>query len=112
MTRYKEVYEMMITQNKKEFDEFQILHDKYALDPVNMQEEYNEGGRKIQDIIRKYEDILCGHSEKSGYGSYTGSLAEKFHDEIRKHFPKIDHIGIKYTKKPVQKEFEIKKINL
>jgi hypothetical protein len=112
MTRYKEVYEMMVTQNKAEFDKFQILHDEYALNPEAMQEEYNNKGKKIQEIIRKYEDILCGHSEKSGYGSYTGSLAEKFHEEILKHYPKIDHIGIKMTKRPVQAPFEIKKINL
>lgn len=112
MTRFKEVFNMMIEQNKEEFDKYQILHDRYALDPQNLQEEYNQKGKKIQEIIRKYEDILCGHSEKSGYGSYSGALAEKFHEEIRKHYPKIDHIGIKMTTRPTQGTFEIKKINL
>lgn len=102
----------MIEQNKAAFDEFQKLHDEYALNPEANQEIYNEEGKKIQEIIRKYEDILCGHSEKSGYGNYTASLAEKFHDEVRKHFPKIDYIGIKITRKAVAPSFEIKKINL
>lgn len=108
--RFKEVYQQMLDNNKKEFEEFRKLHDEYALNPDAMQDRFNQEGKKIQEVIRKYEDILCGHSERSGFSSYTASLAEKFNDEIRKHFPKIDYIGVKIVKKAAS--FEIRKINL
>lgn len=108
MTRFKEVFETMLEKNKGAFAEFQKLHDEYALNPGGLQEKYNTEGKKIQEIIRHYEDILCGHSERSGYASYSGGLAEKFQNEVRKKFPQIDHIGIKIT----NSGFNLKKINL
>ena len=93
-TKYEEYYQLMLENNKKEFDEFRIIHDQYALDPDKNQEEYNKIGEGIQRIIRQWEDKLCGHSEGSGYGNYSGGLAEKFWNRIRKDFPEIDSIGI------------------
>lgn len=110
--RYKEVYQQMIDNNKKDFQEFEKLHDEYALNPDNLQDQFNKEGKKIQEIIRKYEDILCGHSERSGYASYSGNLAEKFQNEVRKHFPKIDYIGVKITQNSPSTNFNIRKINL
>jgi len=112
MTRFKEVFNQMVEHNKAEFDAFRKLHDEYALNPDGLQEKYNEQGKKIQELVRKYEDILCGHSERSGYGSYSGNLAEKFQNEVRRNFPKIDYIGIKFTKSPSVPEFTLKKITL
>lgn len=84
----------MMNLNKEAFDEFRIIHDEYALNPEKFQEEYNKAGSKIQVIIRKFEDMLCARSEGNGYGKYTSSLAEKFQNEVRREFPKIDSIGI------------------
>lgn len=105
MTKYKQAVNEMIEQNKSVFDEFQKLHDEYALNPDNLQEKYNEEGKIVMDLVRKYEDRLCGNTEKSGYGNYSGNLAEKFQQEVRRRFPKIDYIGIK-----VKPPFELKKI--
>lgn len=81
--------------HKEEFDAFRIIHNEYAMNPEKFQEEYNKAGSKIQVIIRKFEDMLCSRSEGNGYGKYTSSLAEKFQNEVRREFPKIDSIGIK-----------------
>ncbi len=95
MTKYKKMVNEMLEKEKSLFDEFRAVHNKYALKPKENQEEFNRVGQKVQPIIRKYENILCGKSESTGYGAYTGSLAQKFQDEIRKVFPKIDFIGVK-----------------
>jgi hypothetical protein len=95
MIKYKDVFNMMLEQNKEEFDQFKKLHDEFAANPDLMQEKYNSEGKKIMTIVKHYEDILCGHSEGSGYGSFSGNLAEKFQNEVRKKFPKFDHIGVK-----------------
>lgn len=94
MTKYKEYYEMMMKNHQNEFDKFREIHDKYVLDPKGTESEFNMVGRKIQDIIRDYEDKLCGHSESGQYGKFSSSLADKFWDLIRKEFVKIDYIGV------------------
>lgn len=99
----------MIEQNKKAFDRFKALHDKYALDQEVYQDEFNQEGEKILAITREWENKLCMQSEKAGYGNYTTGLSEKFQAEIRHHFPMIDHIGIIVKK---DRPFALKKINL
>jgi hypothetical protein len=106
MTKYKEYYEKMISENKDVFDTFTKSHFEYSIDQNKNQEEFNSIGEIILNIIHEYEDRLCKHSENAGFSSYTGNLAEKFQEEIKSHFPLIDHIGI------VVNKFSIKKIKL
>ena len=108
MTKYKEYIQRMIETNKAAFDNFRRIHDEYCLsaNQEGLQDKYNEEGVKIMEIIEEWEQRLCSHSEKAGYGSYSGSLAEKFHEEIKKTFPMIDKVGL------IIEKFEIKKINL
>ncbi len=98
----------MLDENKEAFDKFRALHDKYSLDQDNMQSEFNAKGKDILNIIRDYENRLCKNSEKT-YSMFTGNLAEKFWEEIRKVFPMIDYIGIIAKKEP---SFTLKKIKL
>lgn len=116
MPRYKEYVKLMIDENKETFAAFKVLHDKYALDPRAHQKEYNEGGSKIQDIIRDYDDRLCRNTERGVYNKFSGGLSEKFHAELKKVFPMIEHIGlIPQEPESPQKEtlnFSIKKIQL
>lgn len=97
MTKYKEMVQEMLEKEKALFDEFRQVHNKYALNPKENEAKFNTVGRKVQPIIRKYENILCGKSENTGYGAYSSNLAQKFQDEIRKVFPKIDFIGVKIS---------------
>jgi hypothetical protein len=114
MTKYKEYFDKMVSENKDAFDNFTRAHFEYSIgndkqslaSDAKNQEKFNEEGEKIIKIIHEYEDRLCKHSEGAGFGKYTSNLAEKFQDEIRSHFPLIDHIGIVVTK------FSLKKIKL
>lgn len=111
MTKYKEYYQLMLTNNKELFDEFRQVHDEFALqtDPSQrLRARFNKVGEKVQAVIRTWEDKLCGRSEANGYGSYSGGLAGKFQEEIRKTFPQIDSVGI-IAKTPDL--FNLKKIN-
>jgi hypothetical protein len=95
MVKYRQVFEDMLNQNKALFDSFREVHDQFATDPENCREKFNEIGRDVQDVIRRYEDRLCSHSESAGFGKFTNNLADKFHAEIKTVFPKIDSIGMK-----------------
>ncbi len=93
-TKFKEVFQEMVTKYEKEFDEFQILHDKYEQDPKKWQSEFNSEGGKIMDIVREYEDRLCGKMENTKNSTYSANLAEKFRGEIKRYLPKLDMIGV------------------
>lgn len=88
----------MLEENKELFDSFKRIHDNYALNPQAWQEKFNHEGRKILEVIRVYERKLCSHSEKGIYAKFSGNLAEKFKEETRLHFPKIDFVGIKIVR--------------
>ena len=88
----------MVSENKKAFDEFKTLHANYGIDEEKYQAEFNKKGQKILRIVHEWENKLCSQSEKAGFESYTGNLAEKFQAEVRSHFPLIDHVGIIATK--------------
>lgn len=106
MTKYKEYFDRMVSENKEAFDRFTQKHFEYSTDQNKYQEEFNKEGESILVIIKEWEDKLCSQSEKAGFASYTGNLAEKFQDEVKSHFPLIDHIGI------VVNKFSLKKIKL
>lgn len=109
---------MMVSANKELFDEFKAIHDRYGMEEDKLQSEFNRVGTKVQVILKQWEDKLCGRSEGSGYASYSGGLAQKFQDEVRRHFPMVDNIGIireTVEVAPAVVEvplFNLKKINL
>jgi hypothetical protein len=114
MTKYREYYEKMISENKDLFDEFTQSHFEYSIDQDKNQENFNKIGGKVLNIIHEYENRLCKTSEGAGFGSYTTNLAEKFQAEIKSHFPLVDHIGIIVSrpKAKTPEGFSLKKIKL
>ena len=86
-TKYKEYVDRMLKFHKDEFEEFQKIHDEYALNEDALQNKFNKAGNKITPIIREWENRLCSQSDKAGYGGFTSKLAEKFQSEIKKKFP-------------------------
>lgn len=104
MTKYKEYFGKMVKVNRELFDGFAKLHADYGMDNDRHQEEFNKEGEKVLKVICEWENRLCSHSEKAGFSNYTGNLAEKFQQEVKGHFPLIDHIGI------VVKKFTLKKL--
>lgn len=106
MSKYRDYYEKMATENRAAFDKFTQAHFEYSTDQDKFQDKFNKEGEEILKIIKEWEDKLCSQSEKAGFGNYTGNLAEKFQEEVRSHFPLIDRVGI------VVNKFSLKKIKL
>lgn len=95
MTKSQTVFNEMLSQNKELFTEFKKIHDQYAQDPARFRLDYNRVGEKVMEVIRRYESRLCGKAENSGFGKFTGSLAEKFWAIIKKDYPLIDEVGLR-----------------
>ena len=93
MTKYQKYFEEMLSQNKELFTEFKEIHDKYATEPDVWREIFNQQGQEVLDVIRRYENRLCGHSESSGYSKFTTNLADKFQEKVMELFPKINAVG-------------------
>ena len=94
MRAYQETFQKMVEQNKEIFDNFKAVHDAYVLSPEVNKAKFNELGREITDIIRDYERRLCAQMGKGQFSKFTQNLSEKFWNEVRKVYPKIDFIGI------------------
>ena len=112
MTKYKQYFNEMIEQNQEVFNAFRDIHDKYVLNENVNQEEFNKIGKEIVDIVQKYENKLCAHSEGGVYGKYSIALADKFRDEVRKVFPKFDFIGVSFSSPDDDFKRGMKKISL
>jgi hypothetical protein len=93
MTQYQKFVQLMLTENKEIFDNFKGVHDAYVLNPSLNQDRFNAIGKEIVDIIREYERKLCGNMNSGAYGAFSQNLSQKFWDEIRKIFKKIDFVG-------------------
>lgn len=85
----------MVGQNKSLFNSFKKTHDLYVENPKKFKSQFNDEGDEVLIIIRRYENLLCRHSENGGFGKFSGGLVEKFWKEIRILLPKIDEVGIK-----------------
>ncbi len=93
--KYKEYISQMNTQYKELLEEFKDIHDQYVEQPEKWQEEFNTKGAKIMEIMRDFELRLCANSEGGRYGKYASNLADKYWNELRKTYPKIDFVGTK-----------------
>jgi hypothetical protein len=95
MQKYQTVFARMIGENKDLFDNFTLVHDAFVLNPDMNKDRFNALGSEVLDVIREYERILCGKTESGQYGKFSSGLSQKFWDEIRKIYRKIDFVGIK-----------------
>lgn len=85
----------MVEENKDLFDNFKQVHEAFILAPEPNKTRFNELGSEVLDIIRHYERVLCGKTESGQFGKFSSGLAQKFWDEIRRVYSKIDFVGIK-----------------
>ena len=93
MPKYQQYFQEMVEYNKEVFDEFKAIHDEYLQDPKIYHDLFNDKGEKILRIIRRYENMLCGKAENSGYSKFSTGLSDKFWGLIRNYLPKIDDVG-------------------
>ena len=94
MQKYQTVFARMIEENKELFDNFTQVHEAYILNPDANRARFNTLGREVMDVIRNYERILCGKTESGQYGKFSSNLSQRFWDEIRKVYRKIDFVGV------------------
>jgi len=106
MTKYKQYFQKMLTDNEELFEQFKKLHAEYESSPDELQERFNKEGEKVLEIVREYENRLCTNTERGMYNRFSSGLAEKFQNEVRKHFPMVDRIGL------IVEKFTINKIKL
>jgi hypothetical protein len=97
MTQYKKIFMEMIQKHEAEFAHFKDIHDLYATDPKKYKEQFDAEGEKIWEIIRNYEDILCSKTERGTYAKFSNNLSEKFREQVKAFFPKIDYVGVKIS---------------
>jgi len=93
-SKHQQYFQDMIENNQELFDTFKRIHDLYDKDPEKYQEEFNDVGEDVLNIVRKYENMLCSHSEGGKYGKFSSKLSDKFRDAVKGKFPKIDFVGI------------------
>ena len=93
MRQYQKYFQQMVEENKELFDTFRGIHDAYVLNPELNQAKFNDIGREVVDVIREYERKLCGNMNSGAYGAFSQNLSQKFWDEIRKVYRKIDFVG-------------------
>lgn len=94
MTKTQQVFQDMMDYNQELFDNFRKIHSEYEKNGQKNQYIFNEEGEKVLQVIRKYENILCSHSESGKYSKFSTKLSDTFWQMIRKQFPKIDCIGL------------------
>jgi DnaJ-domain-containing protein 1 len=94
MRAFQESFQIMMSEQKDLFDQFQLVHDAYVLNPEANKARFNELGREVTDVIREYDRKLCAQMGKGQYSKFTQNLSEKFWGEVRKVFPKIDFVGV------------------
>lgn len=97
MTKYKQYFQEMQEANQEAFEEFRKIHDLFAADRVRYQNDFNLQGQKIMEIIQDWEKRLCSRMEGGKNSVYSANLSEKFRNEVRSEFPKIDLIGVRLT---------------
>lgn len=97
MTRYKQAYQEMYSQNKELFDNFKKVHDGYTKDQEFFQFRFNKIGRRVLEAVHEHENKLCGKTERGVYNKFSGNLSEKFRQEVKKAFPKIDFVGVRVS---------------
>ena len=97
MTKFKKYFTDMVSENQDLFDDFKKGHDSFAADRMRYQEEFNTKGEIIMEIIQEWEKRLCSRMEGGKNSVYSTNLSEKFREEVKKIFPKIDLVGVKLS---------------
>lgn len=95
MTKHQQYFQDMVESHKELFDKFGKIHSKYNAQPKQFQDEFNEKGQEVLQIIRRYENMLCSQSEGGKYGKFSANLSDKFWAVIRGAYPKIDFVGVR-----------------
>ena len=95
MTKYRQYYLQMTEENAALFDQFQPIHDGYKQDRRAWSSQFHEVGGQVVEIMRDWEQRLCGSMERGKNAQYSARVAERFWAEIKKRFSHIELVGVK-----------------
>lgn len=93
--KYRQLFLEMIEENRDLFLDFKEIHDKYVEDEKTYQDEFNEKGAQVVEIVREYERRLTSQQDKGQYSKFSSGLADRFWDQVRGFLPRIDFVGVK-----------------
>ncbi|MFH2118393.1 MAG: hypothetical protein ABII10_01505 [Candidatus Paceibacterota bacterium] len=92
--KYKQYLQLMTEQNKDLFAEFAKVHEQYGADPKKHEQEFNNLGSQVTEVVRDWDRRLCSAMGRGQFSQYSQNLSEKFWGEVRKLFPLIDQVGV------------------
>lgn len=93
-SKHQQYFQDMIENNQELFKDFERIHKLFEQDEKKYKKEFDQVGEDVRTIIRKYENMLCSHSESGKYGKFSSKLSDKFWEAVRGKFPKIDFVGV------------------
>lgn len=93
--KYQKYFQLMVEKNKKLFDDFQVVHNGFALNPEKWEDRFHTNGREVLDVIRDWERRLCSGMERGNNAVYSNKLAEKFWGLVKEKLPLIEKVGLK-----------------
>lgn len=95
--KYKRYYTLMTDQNEKLFDEFEKLNTEFEINSKSRitATKFHKVGLEVLDVVRFWERKLCSGMERGNNSVYSDKLADKFWQEVRSRFSKIDMVGVK-----------------
>ncbi len=88
--KYKRMFEDMLQTNRQLFSDYNELLKKYDLDKSKYAQELLDMQRKVLRAIKHTENGLCARTENTGRANYSTALADKFWDEVRVVFPRVE----------------------
>jgi hypothetical protein len=83
--KYQQAFSEMWADNAPLFEKFA----KMTMDDP----QFHVVGKEVLHLVEDAERRLCGKMEGGGYGSYSGKLADKFRETVRKSLKYIDFVG-------------------
>ncbi|NCO12127.1 MAG: hypothetical protein COZ34_05270 [Candidatus Pacebacteria bacterium CG_4_10_14_3_um_filter_34_15] len=97
ITKYKKYYTLMTEQNKKLFDDFEIINNDFEMNSSSRLNttKFHKVGLEVVDVVRFWERKLCSGMERGNNSVYSDKLADKFWTEVRSRFSQIDMVGVK-----------------
>lgn len=88
-TRYQQAFNEMWVANQPLMEQFAAL----TMDDP----QFHIVGKQVLHLVEDAERKLCGKMEGGGYSSYSGKLADKFRDTVRKSLKYFDFIGVEIS---------------
>lgn len=94
--KFKKIFENLWKENEDIFQKFFLLNNDYGQTEKRkkIENEFQEIGSQVKEILQRGEDELCRQMEKSQHRFYSSNLADKYWDEVRKYFKYIDLVGV------------------